>query len=162
VLTVGALTLWGGLKLFSRLGPQAGWVDKVMMFAPLVLAVLAPLAVAAFVQHVIALLERTAEEKVLKDAKRTRQYIYVAIALAAVVLLTNALAPFVGSNTPPAVLLEVTSRSARSCGSCVSILFALGALQLIWRVSRVFDGIVAAAEADAKLRSAAGTPPASE
>lgn len=161
VLIVAALAVWGGIELLARLGPKAGWVDRVMMFAPLVLAILAPLAVAAFVQHVIALLERAAEEKTLKQAKQTRQYVYLAVALAAVVLLMNALAQLLRSNTEVTDRLYTTAGAARGCWSCVCILFVLGALQLIWRVSRVFDGIVAVAEVDAESRSAADTPSAS-
>ena len=161
VLAVSALALWGGLKLLTRLGPQAGWVDQIVMYVPLVLAVLAPLAVAAFVQYVIALLERTAEEKVLKEAKRARQYVYVAIALAAVFLLMNALVPLFRSKPEVADRLHTAAGIARNCGSCVSFLFVLGALQLIWRVSKILDGIVVAAENEAKLRATVGTPPAS-
>ncbi|MBU0617079.1 MAG: hypothetical protein KKI02_05135 [Planctomycetes bacterium] len=161
VLAVSALALWGGLELLTRLGPKTGWVDQIVMYVPLVLAVLVPLAAAAFVQYVIALLERAAEEKVLKEAKRTRQYVYVAIALAAVVLLTSALAPFFRSATDVAAGLHTAASAARDCGSCVSLLFVLGALQLIWRVSKILDRVVVAAENDARLRAAAGTPPAS-
>jgi uncharacterized membrane protein len=162
VLAVSALAVWVGLRLLTRLGPRAAWVDQIAMYVSLVLAVLAPLAVAAFVQYVIALLERTAEEKVLKEAKQTRLFAHLAIALAAVILLMNALAQLLRSNTEVTDRLNTTAGAARGCSSCVVLLFVLGALQLIWRVSRVFDGVVATAEADARLHSAAGTLPTSE
>ena len=161
VLIVSALALWGGLKLLTFMGPQAGWVNQIVMYLSLVLAVLAPLAVVAFVQHVIALLERTAEEKVLKEAKQTRLFVHLAIALAAVILLMNALAPLFRSMPEVADRLYTTAGTARSCGSCVILLFVLGALQLVWRVSNILDRIVVAAENDPRLRAAADTPPAS-
>jgi hypothetical protein len=161
VLAASALAVWGGMKLLTRLGPQAGWVDQIVMYANLVLAVLAPLAVAAFVQYVIALLERTAEEKVLKEAKQTRLFVYLAIALGAVILLMNALAQLFRSNTELTDRLHTTAGAARGCSSCVVLLFVLGALQLIWRVSKILDRIVVAAENDARLRARGETPPAS-
>jgi hypothetical protein len=160
LLTVAALALWGGLELLSRLGPKTGWVDQVMVYAPLVLAVLVPLVVAAFVQHVIALLERTADAKTLKQAKQTQQFVYLAVALAALVLVMNTLAQIYRSDAEIANRIGTTAGAARGCWSCVCILFGLGALQLIWRTSKVFDGVVTTAEADARLRSTAGTPPA--
>jgi len=146
VLTLVALLLWLTLELHKNVLPKSSWTDYVVIYLPLVLAVLAPLAVAAFVQHVIALLERTAEEKRLKSARSIRGYVHFAIALAAVVLLVNATAPLYRSKPQIVERVDMVGDMARDCAPCITLIFAFGALRLVWGMATIMDDTLARAE----------------
>ncbi len=146
ILTLVSLLLWFALEIHKTVLPKSSWTDYVVIYLPLVLAVLAPLAVAAFVQHVIALLERTAEEKTLKSARSIRGYVNFAIALAAVVLLVNATAPLYRSKPEIVEGVESVGGAARDCAPCITLIFAIGALRLVWGMANIMDDTLARAE----------------
>jgi hypothetical protein len=134
------------LRLIIYLATGAGWTDYFVVWAPLVLAVAAPLTVAAFVRHATALLERAGSERVLKSAKEARQMTYVAIVLAAIALLGRALGPVLGGGFYGADALRKAASVAADCNSCVMVLLAIGLLELIWRMARTINETLAAAE----------------
>ncbi len=146
VLCPLAVVSWVAFELLKELGPNKGWVDQVVIYAPLALAVLTAFALAAFVRHAIDLLERTAEEKALKQARQARQVVLLALALAIVTLAINALIPLVRSNTTVTEKLQGTAGCTGDCSSCVTLLFVIGGLELICRMSSVLNRIVTAAE----------------
>ena len=146
ILTVVTLGLWAGLWLAEELLPPSKALDFVVMYLPLALPVLGALAVAALVDHVIALLERTAEEKAQKGAKETRKYVLAAVVFGAGVALINAIVPLFGPSSEIGNRIEKAGEVVSCAHSCVTILFVIGALQLVWRVARILDRTVAAAE----------------
>jgi hypothetical protein len=146
VLALTALLLWLALELHKTVLLKSSWSDYVVIYVPLVLAVLAPLAVAAFVQHLIALLERTAEEKRLKSARRVRGYVHFAIVLAAIVLLVDATAPLYRSKAAIAEPADAIGGAARGCAPCITLILAFGALRLVWGMATIMDDTLARAE----------------
>lgn len=147
-LTVSTLGLCGAFWLAKELMPKSSWLDYVVMYAPLVLTILAALAAAAFVQHVIALLERTAEDKTLKGARETRKYVLAAVVFATAVALIDVVVPLLGPGSDVAGRVKKAGEFISCAQSCVTIVFVIGALQLVWRVARILDRILVIAEAN--------------
>ena len=159
VLPVVTLGLWGALMLFDEVGPRAPWMRQLALYMHLLLAVLATSAGVAFVQYLIALLERTAEEKVIKETKQARQIVFLALVLAGVVLVANALLPLLTDYKVVADRLRSAASTAGSCGYCVNWVFVLFALQIVWRCATIMDRTVKAAEMGADADSHKGDPP---
>lgn len=165
-LATSTLALLLSLRLIIYLATGSGWTDYFVIWAPLVIAVTAPLAAAAFVRHATALLERAGSERVLKSAKEARQMTDLAIVLAAIALLGRALGPVlrnVGQNLSG---FEKMTSIAGDCNACVMLLLAIGLLELVWRMARTMNETLAAAEAAATALSSPAalpvSPPAAE
>jgi hypothetical protein len=137
-----AVAFWSAKKLIAT----GTWMDYVVLYMPTALTLVGALAAAAFVEHVIALLERTAEEKTIKGARDTRKYVLAAIILTTAIALIDAVVPLFGPGSDLAYRVEKAGEFVSCVQSCVTILFAIGALQLIWRVAAVMDWIVRVAE----------------
>lgn len=127
-------------------------VDLMMLYAPLLRALLVLVAVAACSRYVVRLLERTAEQKVLKSARETWKLVRIMAPMLAASILLDALvrlAPGVAGQSVDA--LRETSRVLQGCGSCLGFLAVLAGLVLVFQTAGVMKRTISIAESRATI-----------
>ena len=150
-MIVATLALGGALWLTWRFVPTSGWVDRAMGWAFVAILISSGVSVTLFVQYVISLLERTADEQVLKGARQTRKYIIAAVILTITAALLKAVVPLLRSGSELADRLKETGHVVIGAQSCVTILFVIGAFRLVWGVTKILDRIIKSAERESQL-----------
>ena len=122
--------------------PQTLFGDMIVLFISPALTISTLLAATAFVRHNVALLERTAESRVLKEAKNLLVIAYLAICIAAVVFLGQSLSMIFGLNAGALAQASSISRNIQACGGCLWFLLGLGLLNLAWMMEAALRRVV--------------------
>ena len=146
IMVLLAVILLGLARIARYIVPQNAFGDIVVLLITPALATAVLLAAVAFVRYTVALLERTAEDKALKNARETLNIAYLAVLLYAAVF---AIQIAVGTKTPSpegADYLDNLKTTLSGCGNCVNLLMFVGLLQIVWRMSATMRDIVLRAE----------------
>lgn len=151
-----AVVLRVGLDALTRIGPKNAVVDLIMIVLPLCVPLMAAAAACAFVQHVVGLVARTAEEKTLKSAKQTRIAVVATVVLLTISSVGGAAAQlFDNPQSDLAESLTRMSSTAHSCSSCLTVVSVLAGMVLISQVNSVLRKTLR--EVQARENHTAGT-----
>ena len=110
------------------------------------LMIAALLAAEAFVRHAVLLLERTAETRILKEARSTMNLARAVLILTAVVLLAQIPPMLATSPTPSTRSMSQFIDILGSCGGCLKTLLGFGLLFVIWTTGTALKRIINVAE----------------
>lgn len=152
IFAAAALALMGLVALLRFATGGSVLIDQIMVYAPRVTTLLISIMLWVLADYFLALMKRTAAEKVVKSMKGIRSGVRVAVLIWVIQQgLGLALASRTPAATQPVESLAEFQRILANCGSCVALITFFLAASGLWKV----HGVLHEAYAEAAARDRA-------